>query len=80
MKRIARAGMVFLGLATTAMAQVLPSSSGYNGDVALTYQYTHSNTQPGDCGCFNLNGGGLSASWQFYPRLSAVVEGDAGFA
>jgi outer membrane immunogenic protein len=79
MKKIALAGMFFLGLAAVAMAQELPGSSS-RGDVALTYQYMHSNTQPGQCGCFNLNGGGVSASWQFHPRLAAVVEADAGVA
>ena len=74
------AGISFVGLAGTAMAQSSPESSTFSGDVALTYQYTHSNTQPGQCGCFNLNGGGLSASWQFRPRLAAVVEADASLA
>lgn len=49
-------------------------------DLALTYQFMRSNTQPGQCGCFNLHGGGLSASWAFRPNLTAVVEGDADFA
>lgn len=49
-------------------------------DIAVTYQYMRSNTQPGQCGCFSLNGGGLSASWAFRPGLDAVVEGDADFA
>jgi outer membrane immunogenic protein len=49
-------------------------------DVALTYQFARSNTQPGQCGCFILNGAGLSASWAFRPDLAAVVEGDADFA
>ncbi len=49
-------------------------------DLALTYQYMRSNTQPGECGCFSLNGSGLSASWGVRPGLAAVVEGDVGVA
>ncbi len=49
-------------------------------DLALSYQYLRSNTQPSDCGCFGLNGTGLSASWGIRHGVSAVVEGDADFA
>jgi outer membrane immunogenic protein len=49
-------------------------------DVAVSYQYMRSNTQPGACGCFALNGAGLSASWRLPYRLTAVAEGDLDFA
>jgi outer membrane immunogenic protein len=80
MRSISALAVILLGITLSAAGQANSALAGYRGDVALTYQYTHSNTQPGDCGCFNLNGGGLSVSWQFRPHLSAVVEGDGGFA
>jgi outer membrane immunogenic protein len=45
-------------------------------DLALSYQYMRSNTQPGACGCFALNGAGLSGSWALPHGLAAVAEGD----
>lgn len=83
MRSIALAISFLIAGAAGASAQPAPAPTvepGIRGDVAVMYQFMHSNTQPGDCGCFNLNGAGISASWIFRPRLSAVVEGDAGFA
>jgi outer membrane immunogenic protein len=71
MKSIALAAAMFLGVTAAAGAQQ-PKSPG--GDVALTYHWVRTNTQPGDCGCFDLNGGGISGSWRFRPRWSAVGE------
>jgi outer membrane immunogenic protein len=49
-------------------------------DLALSYQYLHSNTQPGDCGCFAFKGAGVSGSWALPDRFSAVAEGDLDLA
>jgi outer membrane immunogenic protein len=74
MRSIALAGILLLGVATAAMAQATPSAS-YAGDAALTYHWMRTNDPPGgDCGCFDLNGGGLSGSWMLLPRLSVVGE------
>jgi outer membrane immunogenic protein len=74
MRSIALAGVLLLGVATAAMAQATPSAS-YTGDAALTYHWMWTNAPPGgDCGCFDLNGGGLSGSWMLLPRLSVVGE------
>jgi len=66
--------MLFLGVATAAGAQALPNDATQSGDVALTYHWVRTNTQPADCGCFDLNGGALSASWNLPHRWAAVAE------
>jgi outer membrane immunogenic protein len=62
------ATLLFAG-ASTAMAQ-----EGINGDAAATYQWVHTNAGPGECGCFGLNGVGLSASWNARGPWSAVAD------
>jgi outer membrane immunogenic protein len=74
MRSIARAAALSLVAATAAMAQVKPAVPYYSGDVALTYHWVRTNTQPGECGCFDLNGGGVSGSWNLGSRWSAVAE------
>jgi outer membrane immunogenic protein len=44
------------------------------GDAAVTYEWVRSNSQPGDCGCFHLNGGGLSGSINIHGSWSAVAD------
>ncbi|MFY9804104.1 MAG: outer membrane beta-barrel protein [Candidatus Acidiferrales bacterium] len=66
--------LLFAG-ATAASAQ-----DSFHGDAAATYQWVRSNAGPGQCGCFGLNGGGLSGSWNFHDRWSLVVDYSAGFA
>jgi len=68
MRSIALAIILILGAATAAMAQ----DSG--GDAALTYHWVRTNTTPGNCGCFDMNGGGASGSWNLGSRLAAVAE------
>jgi hypothetical protein len=74
MRSIALATGLLLGAAMAAMGQVAPDTSVAKGDAALTYHWMRTNTQPGDCGCFGLNGGGVSASWNFRPRWAMVGE------
>jgi outer membrane immunogenic protein len=74
MRSIALATILFLGAAGTAVGQAIPNSySSGGGDVGLTYHWVRTNTL-GSCGCFSLNGGGVSASWSFMPKLAAVGE------
>jgi hypothetical protein len=54
---------------TAAVAQ-----ESYKGDVAATYEWVRANAGPGQCGCFGMNGGGLSASWNFHDRWSLVAD------
>ena len=74
MRSIALAAGLLLGAATAAMSQTMPHESAASGDAALTYHWVRSNAQPGDCGCFDLNGGGISGSWHLHSRLAVVAE------
>ena len=79
---IAKTSMRLLAAAWgLTLVACLPSlaQSTHQGDAAATYQWVHTNAQPGDCGCFGLNGGGVSASMGFAPHLAAVVEVSGGF-
>jgi hypothetical protein len=69
MRLIVLASLLLLAAAPAALAQ-----DARGGDAALTYHWVRSNTSAGECGCFDLNGGGLSSSWEFYPRIAAVAE------
>ncbi len=74
MRFIALAIILHLGAAGIAMGQALPTGgSAGGGDAALAYHWVRTNTL-GSCGCFSLNGGGLSASWSFRPPLAVVAE------
>jgi outer membrane immunogenic protein len=61
--------------AAPAMAQ-----EGISGDAAVTYRWVHTNAAPGDCGCFGLNGGGVSASWNVRGPWSVVADFGSGVA
>ena len=74
MRSIARLTGLLLGAAATAAMGQAVTSPTSGGDVALTYHWVRSNTQPADCGCFDLNGGGISASWHFAEKWAAVAE------
>src|SRR5580698_9865878 len=54
---------------TAALAQ-----ESYKGDAAATYHWVRTNAGPGECGCFGLNGGGLSGSWNFHGPWSVVAD------
>lgn len=42
-------------------------------ELALAYNYVHSNTLPAGCGCFNLNGGSGTFAWQVVPAKFGLV-------
>ncbi|MGA7913588.1 MAG: hypothetical protein WCA00_00025 [Candidatus Acidiferrales bacterium] len=69
--------MRLLVLTTLLLLAAVPAAlaqDSHGGDAALTYHWVRSNTSAGECGCFDLNGGGLSGSWEFHPRFAAVAE------
>src|SRR6202021_4097334 len=70
---IGLAGFFLLG-AAAAGGQSTANRSFLRGDAAVTYHWVRANAQPGECGCFDLNGGGISGSWNIRPRLAAVAE------
>jgi outer membrane immunogenic protein len=74
MRSIALATSLLLGTAIAAIGQAAQGTPVVNGDVAFTYHWMRTNTQPGECGCFDLNGGGVSASWNLRPRWAMVAE------
>jgi outer membrane immunogenic protein len=74
MRSIALAGILLIGAATAAVGQSKPNTTFLSGDAAVTYHWVRTNAQPGACGCFDLNGGGISGSWNIRPRLAAVAE------
>jgi outer membrane immunogenic protein len=80
MRAIGVAIGLFLGMAMAAPGQSLPTVPGATGDAGLVYHWVRTNAQPGECGCFDLNGGGASGSWNFRPRLAAVVETSVEYA
>jgi hypothetical protein len=43
-------------------------------EVSYSYDYARANAGPGQCGCFNMNGGSLEVAVHAYRGLSAVVD------
>src|SRR3979490_2346285 len=70
MRSLLLSTVLLLGGASVALAQ----QDIYSGDAAAAYHWIHTNASPGQCGCFSLNGGGLSGSWNFRGSWSAVVD------
>src|SRR5580704_3191499 len=64
------AALLFAGAcASSAYAQ-----EGISGDAAATFQWVHTNAGPGQCGCFGVSGGGVSASWSVRGPWSVVAD------
>lgn len=61
--------ILLLAGASAAVAQ-----DSYGGDAAAAYHWVRTNAGPGECGCFGMNGGGLSGSWNFRGSWSAVMD------
>jgi outer membrane immunogenic protein len=57
-----------------ASACLAQQAADYSGDAVASYHWVRTNAGPGECGCFGLNGGGLSGSWNFHRPWSAVVD------
>src|SRR5579862_939651 len=57
-----------------ACASSAYAQEGISGDAAATYQWVHTNAGPGECGCFGVNGGGVSASWNVRGPWSVVAD------
>ncbi len=62
MRFIALVASFILGAAPAVLGQAISAGGARGGDAALTYQYIHSNTQPGQCGCFSITGADFSMS------------------
>ena len=70
MRSLLLSTVLLLAGASSALAQ----QDTYSGDVAAAYHWMRANAGPGQCGCFGMNGGGLSGSWNFRSSWSAVVD------
>jgi len=70
MRSIMLIAALVLGGASATMAQ----DEAYHGDAAITYHWVRTNAAPGECGCFSLNGGGVSGSWNFHGPWSIVTD------
>jgi outer membrane immunogenic protein len=70
MRSLLLSTVLLLAGASAALAQ----QDTYNGDAAAAYHWVRANAGPGQCGCFGMNGGGLSGSWNFRGSWSAVVD------
>jgi hypothetical protein len=60
--------LLFAGV-SAAVAQ-----DSHSGDAAAAYHWVRTNAGPGECGCFGVNGGGLSGSWNFRGSWSVVAD------
>jgi outer membrane immunogenic protein len=69
MRSILLATILSLTGASATLAQ-----ESYSGDAAASYHWVRSNAGPGQCGCFGLNGGGISGSWNFRGPWSLVTD------
>jgi outer membrane immunogenic protein len=70
MRSLLLSTVLLLTGASTALAQ----RDTYSGDAAAAYNWMRANAGPAQCGCFGMNGGGLSGSWNFRSSWSAVVD------
>lgn len=43
-------------------------------EIAFGYSYVRSNANPGQCGCFNMNGGNVEGALHLYRGFSAVAD------
>lgn len=79
-KKLNRLRMFVLvsSLAAASSVRAL-AQAPHTGEAAVTYQWVRTNTQPGACGCFGLNGGGVAASWNLSPRFAAVIDVSGGY-
>lgn len=63
-------GMGWISMTVSAQ-QAAP---GPRLETSFTYDYARANAGPGQCGCFNLNGGSMEVAVHAYRGFSAVAE------
>jgi outer membrane immunogenic protein len=66
--------VLFISILLLAGASGAAAQGSYSGDAAAVYQWVRANAGPGECGCFGMNGGGISGSWNFRGPWSAVLD------
>jgi outer membrane immunogenic protein len=75
MRTILLTVVLVLSAAVTTMAQ----EEAYRGDAGMTYQWMRTNAAPGNCGCFSLDGIGVTGSWEVRGPWALVAEFSADF-
>lgn len=66
--------VVIFGISGVASARAEHGKDIPQAEVAITYSYMRANASPGNCGCFDLNGGSAELAVRAYRNLSAVVD------
>jgi len=67
-------GMGWMSMTSSAQQATTPVSQQVPLEVSYSYDYARANAGPGQCGCFNMNGGSLEVAVHAYRGLSAVVD------
>jgi len=74
-KGLAVLAIVIGAAAASAAAQAGNPHEGIpKAEVAVDYSYMRANATPGQCGCFNLNGGSAEFAIHAYKNFSAVAD------
>jgi peptidoglycan-associated lipoprotein len=63
--------------ALSAVPPAAAAQTAPRAEVAVTYDWVHTNAPPADCGCFSMNGGSGSFAYRFTPSFSVVGEAGA---
>ena len=67
-------GMGWMSMTSSAQQAAPPAGRVSPLEVSYSYDYARANAGPGQCGCFNMNGGSLEVAVHAYRGLSAVVD------
>jgi outer membrane immunogenic protein len=66
--------LLLLAILLLAGASGVAAQDSSSGDAAASYHWVRTNAGPGNCGCFGMNGGGISGSWNFRGPWSVVMD------
>jgi hypothetical protein len=69
--------LVLLLPAAVIAAQSAAPAPAPKLEVALAYDWVHTNAPPADCGCFHLNGGSVAFAYRLTPKWAGVAEAGA---
>jgi hypothetical protein len=73
-KGLAVLGFTIGAVAAAAAQSGLPHEGIPKAEIAVDYSYMRANATPGQCGCFNLNGGSAEAVMHIYRNFSIVAD------
>jgi outer membrane immunogenic protein len=77
-KGLAVWGFAIATAASAAAQSGTPHEGVAKAEIAVAYSYMRANASPGECGCFNLNGGSAEVALHVYRNFSVVgdITGD----